>query len=89
VTDGPNPSREPVAPADASAVVADVVAAVWAEALGVASIDPEIGFFDLGADSTTVLRVVGVLRDRWPKLRVVDIFAHPSVNSLSRLLARM
>lgn len=81
MTDGP----EPAGP-DA---VADVVADAWAEALGVASIDPETGFFDLGADSMTVLQVVGVLRERWPNLRVVDVFANPSVSSLSRLLARM
>ena len=68
--------------------VAEVIATAWADALGVDQVDPETGFFDLGADSVTVLRVVTVLRERWPQLRAVDVFAHPSVSSLSEFLAR-
>jgi aryl carrier-like protein len=75
-------------PPDATPSVADVVATAWADALGVDRVDPDTGFFDLGADSLTVLRVVVALREHWPQLRVVDIFANPSVSSLSEFLAR-
>ncbi|MFF9393443.1 acyl carrier protein [Streptomyces griseoluteus] len=56
----------------------EVIAAVWAGALGLESVDPDAGFFDLGATSATVLEVVQVLRRRWPRLKVVHVFAHPT-----------
>lgn len=64
----------------------EVIAAVWAEALGVDSIDPDAGFFDLGATSATVLNVVRVLRARWPRLQIVQVFAHPTVAQLAEFL---
>ena len=62
---------------------ADVIQAVWAEALGVEAVDPDEGFFDLGATSDMVLDVVRVLRGRWPRLKVVDLFAHSTVAQLA------
>jgi len=64
----------------------DVVEAVWAQALGQDTVDPDVGFFDLGADSATVLGVVRVLRRRWPRIRVVDVFAHPTAALLAAFL---
>jgi hypothetical protein len=63
-----------------------IIAAVWAEALGLDDIDPETGFFDLGATSAMVLNVVRVLRRRWPRLQIVDVFSHPTVAMLTELL---
>jgi aryl carrier-like protein len=65
----------------------DAVAAVWERLLGVPAIDRDEGFFDLGADSILVVRAVGLLRGRWPDLKVVDVFAHPTVSSLASHLA--
>lgn len=65
----------------------DVVEAVWAQALELDSVDPEMGFFDLGASSATVLDVVRVLRRRWPRVQIVDIFAHPTTARLAAFLA--
>lgn len=65
---------------------ADVVAAVVAGVLGEAWVDPEAGFFDLGASSAVLVRVVEQLRPRWPGLRVVDLFVHPTVATLAAFL---
>lgn len=61
----------------------DVIARAWADALGRPDVDPDAGFFDLGADSATVMEVVRTLRTRWPGLKVADVFANPSVRSLA------
>jgi hypothetical protein len=65
---------------------AEVIQAVWAEALGVDAVDPDEGFFDLGATSALVVSVVRVLHGRWPRLKVVDLFARPTVAQLAAYL---
>jgi hypothetical protein len=62
------------------------VQAVWSVVLGEESLDPDVGFFDLGATSTNVLAAVDRLRARWPNLRVIDVFLYPTVNSLTAFL---
>ncbi|HEX8093357.1 phosphopantetheine-binding protein [Jatrophihabitans sp.] len=42
--------------------LAETVARVWAEALGVPEVAPDQGFFELGGHSLTALRVVYTLR---------------------------
>lgn len=64
-----------------------VVAAALAAALGFADIDSHTGFFDLGADSATIVRFAARLREHWPDLRTVDIFSHPTVSELAAFLA--
>ncbi|MFI7207935.1 acyl carrier protein [Micromonospora aurantiaca] len=64
----------------------EVLQTVWKEALDVVEVDPDAGFFDLGATSVIILGVVHVLRERWPHLRVVDIFSHPTVKQLAAFL---
>lgn len=63
-----------------------VLATVWADALGVEAIDPDSGFFDLGATSELIFRVVHVLRRRWPGLKIADVFSHPTVGQLAAFL---
>lgn len=63
-----------------------VLGAVWADALGVETVDPDSGFFDLGATSQMILGVVRDLRRRWPGLKVVDVFSHPTVRRLAAFL---
>ena len=65
---------------------AEIVAAAWADVLGVPVVERDVGVFELGADSRQVLEVVGRLREWWPALRAVDVFAHPTVTSLAALL---
>jgi Phosphopantetheine attachment site len=64
----------------------DVVTAVFALALGEDEVDPDVGFFDLGASSVVVLKVFELLRHRWPDLRVVDFFLHPTGATLAAFL---
>jgi len=64
----------------------EVVSATWARVLGIATIDPDIGFFDLGATSADMVVVVEQLRARWPSLRVVDLFLYPTVSGLTAFL---
>ncbi|WDZ86238.1 acyl carrier protein [Micromonospora cathayae] len=66
----------------------EVLRAVWADALGVDEVDPDEGFFDLGATSEMILGVVRELRRRWPDLRIVDVFSHPTVGQLAAFLSR-
>ncbi|WP_327379078.1 phosphopantetheine-binding protein (plasmid) [Streptomyces sp. NBC_01216] len=63
-----------------------MVADAFAETLGTTDIDSETGFFDLGADSTTIVRFAFRLRKHWPDLRTVDVFSHPTVAELSAYL---
>lgn len=73
---------------DLTGPAADVVRAAWAAVLGQAAIPPDVGFFDLGAVSADVLVAVGMLRTRWPRLRVVDVFMYPTVDDLAAFLDR-
>ncbi|MFE9928526.1 phosphopantetheine-binding protein [Streptomyces sp. NPDC005533] len=83
MTDRPSTSTTEV---DLDGDPADVVAAVWAEALGLDAVDPDEGFFDLGATSVMVVDVVRVLRRRWPGIKIVDVFSRPTVRQLAAFL---
>lgn len=72
--------------ADLTGPACEVVQAVWAEALGLDAVDPDAGFFDLGATSAMVLDVVRTLRRRWPRLRIVDVFNRPTAAQLAGFL---
>ncbi|MBP2707789.1 acyl carrier protein [Microbispora sp. RL4-1S] len=79
-------TRVPEDGLDLDGTPAEILQAVWADALGVAEVDPDAGFFDLGATSEMILGVVRVLRRRWPRLRIVDVFSHPTVAQLAAFL---
>ena len=81
--------RTPVPPADLDldGDPVEVLQAVWKEALGVEDVNPDAGFFDLGATSAVMLAVTRTLRGRWPHLRVVDIFSYPTVRQLAAFLS--
>ena len=66
-----------------------VVEEVWARALGLDAVDPDTGFFDLGADSVMLLDVLQVLRGRWPRLRLAHLFAHPTTRQLATFLEHL
>ncbi|GAA1796055.1 acyl carrier protein [Planosporangium flavigriseum] len=79
-------TRVPEADLDFDGTPVEILQAVWADALGVEEVDPDAGFFDLGMTSEMMLGVVRVLRRRWPRLRIVDIFSHPTVGQLAAFL---
>jgi len=63
------------------------VAAVWREVLGVEEVGVRESFFDAGGSSLLLYRVYGRLREVRGDLRLVDLFRHPTVESLARFLA--
>ena len=63
------------------------VAGVWADVLGVSKVGARDNFFDLGGHSLLTLRVQAALeRELGRRVRVVDLFSHPTVADLARLL---
>nr|QIW91877.1 NRPS [Phialomyces arenicola] len=63
--------------------------ALWAEALGIDHID-RVGahdnFFQIGGDSVAAMRLVTITKQRELKLSVADIFSHPRLSELGRVL---
>lgn len=60
----------------------EILHQVWARALGRRTVDPHANFFALGGDSITAVRVVGAAREAGLRLRVEDVFTHPTLASL-------
>ena len=64
------------------------LAALWQQLLGLAAIDSDANLFELGARSLTVVRALTELRRRgYRTLSAAQIYEHPSVTRLARLLA--
>jgi surfactin synthase thioesterase subunit/MFS family permease len=59
------------------------VASVWAEVLGVSRVGADDDFFALGGHSFTAVRAVRKIDER---LRVIDLFLHPTVRELAAYL---
>ncbi|MCB1057423.1 MAG: hypothetical protein KDD11_18135, partial [Acidobacteria bacterium] len=94
----PAPGSGPVAVTAASVAPAattadqrrtrDEIARVWAEVLGLESVDPDTSFFDLGGHSLLVGEVVDRLEASLRRpLKAVDVFHFPTVRSLAEHLA--
>ena len=65
--------------------VAETIAALWAQVLGVERIGASDNFFDLGGHSLQLIRVHGLLESRLGReLSLVDLFKHPTVSALAR-----
>ncbi|WP_177320784.1 non-ribosomal peptide synthetase [Lentzea waywayandensis] len=62
---------------------ADRLAAIWADVLGVARVDPHDNFFALGGDSMSAIRVVARARDAAIPVSVESLFKHPTVAELA------
>jgi len=62
---------------------AKMIAEVFAEILGHASVDPHRSFFGLGGDSIAAIRVVGALGKQGLKVTATDIFQHQSAVALA------
>jgi len=65
----------------------DGLAAIWRELLGVASVEPEDDFFELGGASLDVIRLVSRARQAGFSLATADIFEHSTLAALERLIA--
>lgn len=67
--------------------VAAAVSEVFSEALGQkSSINPDVSLFDVGADSLTAMRIIGLLAKRGYEADLATVFAHPTINALAAQL---
>jgi len=64
-----------------------LVAAVWAEVLGVAEVGADDNFFHLGGDSLTAVRVVGRVFDVFGEVSPYTIFDAPTVAAFAAAVA--
>ena len=65
-----------------------VIAAAWAEVLGVEQVGVEDNFFDLGGNSMLLARVAAALKERLGReVRIVELFRHPTVAALATSLS--
>ncbi|MFG2292417.1 thioester reductase domain-containing protein [Streptomyces sp. NPDC048603] len=63
------------------------IAGIWQDLLGVANVDVETGFFDLGGDSLTVLQMAAQVRDAFGvRLDLRRLFEDPTVSRLAALI---
>ncbi|NES18381.1 MAG: SDR family NAD(P)-dependent oxidoreductase, partial [Symploca sp. SIO3E6] len=63
------------------------IAAIWREVLKIAEVGIDDNFFELGGTSILLVQVYSKLQEVFDvKLKVVDLLAHPTVNSLSQLI---
>ncbi len=65
------------------------LAACWADQLGIASIDADRDFFELGGSSLAAARLVSVLRGRFPSVAVADVYNHRTLRELADRLDRL
>jgi aryl carrier-like protein len=61
----------------------EVVANIWAPLLGLQRVGAHDNFFELGGHSLLMIAVVDRLRRAGLRAGVVDIFSHPTVESLA------
>ncbi len=82
----------PVAASDLAAPMAGAeaeIARIWQDVLGLARIGAEQNFFDLGGHSMAALRVLGRLRELYPRsgVSIADLFNHQTVRALAARIA--
>ncbi|MEU4985664.1 amino acid adenylation domain-containing protein [Streptomyces sp. NPDC021969] len=63
----------------------ELVARAFREVLGLPEVAGDAGFFDLGGDSMTAIRLLSRLRRAGLVLTAQDVFEHPTVGALARV----
>ncbi|WP_099539731.1 non-ribosomal peptide synthetase, partial [Mycobacterium celatum] len=72
-----------------SNAIEEIVAGIYAEALGLERVGVDDSFFDLGGDSMSAVRVIAAINKAFDiHLTVRALFDAPSVSTLSRVLVR-
>ena len=65
-----------------STPIEEVLAAIWAHALGVARVGRHDNFFELGGDSIRSLRVLALAHERGLRYSLQDLFQHQTIAAL-------
>jgi aryl carrier-like protein len=69
--------------------VAETLAGIWREVLGVARVGLHDNFFDLGGQSLLLIRVHRLVQERLDaSVPLVELFKHPTLAALAQRLAR-
>jgi len=92
------PAPEPLRPAQAASFVAphgpvaEAIARIWADVLGLDRVGADDDFFDLGGHSLLAVQVVARLRAAPPPgarpVTVLELFQHPTVRGLASIAVR-
>lgn len=61
---------------------------IWAEFLEIAKIGVDDNFFELGGNSLMAQKVVGLLKEAYPRLTITKLYQFPTINGLSKYLAK-
>ena len=69
-----------------STPIEEVLAAIWAHALGVARVGRHDNFFELGGDSIRSLRVLALAHERGLRYSLQDLFQHQTIAALGAAL---
>ncbi|MEU1268505.1 amino acid adenylation domain-containing protein [Streptomyces sp. NPDC005799] len=64
-----------------------LVGNVWGSVLGIADIDPDSSFFDLGGTSLKLIQVHARLKLIVDEVRLIDLYKYPSIASLAQYLS--
>jgi non-ribosomal peptide synthetase-like protein len=59
---------------------------IWSTLLG-ADAGPDDDFFDLGGTSLAAAKLVSILRERYPRVSVADVYRHPTPAALHKVTA--
>ncbi|MFB4314444.1 amino acid adenylation domain-containing protein [Actinomadura sp. 21ATH] len=63
----------------------ELLCGLFARALGLEKVGADVGFFDLGGDSISALRLAGLARRADLEITPRDVFTHQTVEALTRL----
>jgi nonribosomal peptide synthetase DhbF len=70
-----------------SAALERTIADLWRQVLGVAGVQPDENFFDLGGDSVLMIRVHRMLCDALgTPVPILQLFQHPTIRALAAAL---
>jgi tyrocidine synthetase-3 len=72
--------------------IEEAVVQIWAEVLGVENsvVSIDDNFFHLGGNSLTVALLAAIIHNRlWVRVKLVDIFTHPTVREFSHLIKNL
>lgn len=84
----PNPGAAEPAGTASPAGVAQVLAGIWAEVLGIDEIQPSDNFFELGGDSIMSIRLIARAKTAGLTLKPSDLFDHPTLDALALCAAQ-